>query len=139
MTTATVGDVYPSLTYADADAAITWLTDAFGFVPRLVVPGPDGTVMHSELQLGGAVVMVSSPKAEQRRVAPAPGGGLSHALSLYVPEPDAHAARAIAAGARVLREVRDEEYGGRGYMVADPEGHMWYFGTYRPGSHWARG
>lgn len=129
-------NLFPSLTYADAPAAIEWLCRAFGFTRRLVVPGPEGGVMHSELSLGPGVVMVSSPKPAQGRVAPEPGGGRSHALSLHITDPDAHHARAMAAGARILRELEDEEYGGRGYMVADPEGHIWYFGSYRPGEHW---
>ncbi len=130
--------IYPSLTYADAPAAIDFLCRAFGFERRLVVPGPGGTVLHSELSLGPeVVVMVSSPKPEQRRLAPADlGPGTAHALSLWVPDPDAHHARAVAAGARILRDLQDEEYGGRGYMAADPEGHPWYFGSYRPGAWW---
>jgi uncharacterized glyoxalase superfamily protein PhnB len=57
----TPSDIHPCLTYADASAAIEWLCRAFGFSKRLVVPGLDGTVRHSELSLGTGVVMVSSP------------------------------------------------------------------------------
>ena len=60
-------DVYPSLVYDDANAAIDWLCRAFGFTRRFVVPGENGRVEHSELSLGNAVVMISSPKAEFRR------------------------------------------------------------------------
>jgi uncharacterized glyoxalase superfamily protein PhnB len=56
-------------------------------------------------------------------------------LSLFVPDPDAHYATAMAAGASLVRPLRDEEYGARGYMVSDPEGHLWYFGNYRPGDY----
>jgi uncharacterized glyoxalase superfamily protein PhnB len=42
----------------------------------------------------------------------------------------------VAAGATVVRELRDESYGGRGYEARDPEGHLWYFGTYVPGEWW---
>jgi uncharacterized glyoxalase superfamily protein PhnB len=62
--------------------------------------------------------------------------GLPQALSLYVADPDEHYARAVAAGATVVRALQDEEYGARGYMVADPEGRLWYFGNYRPGGYW---
>jgi uncharacterized glyoxalase superfamily protein PhnB len=130
-----VGDVYPSLTYADAPAAIDWLCRAFGFTKRFVVPGPGGGVMHSELSCGEAVVMVSSPKPDQKRFAPGDAGA-SAALSLYVADPDAHCTRARQAGAVILRDLRTEEYGARGYMAQDPEGHVWYFGDYRPGGHW---
>jgi uncharacterized glyoxalase superfamily protein PhnB len=57
-------------------------------------------------------------------------------LSVYVPDPDAHCKQALAAGARLVRPLRTEEYGARGYRVADVEGHLWYFGNYRPGEFW---
>jgi len=129
-----VGDVYPSLTYADASAAIEWLCAAFGFERRLLVPGDDGDVRHSELSLGRAVVMVSSPKPDQGRVAPT--GHCSSALSVYVADPDAHYERAVAHGAEVVHALQDEEYGARGYQVLDLEGRLWYFGSYRPGRWW---
>jgi uncharacterized glyoxalase superfamily protein PhnB len=127
---------YPSLTYEDATAAIAWLCRAFGFRQRLLVPGEDGAVMHSELSLGSAVVMVGSPRPEERRLAPRALAGLHQTLSVTVANPDAHHARAVAEGARILRPLQDEDYGSRGYMAEDPEGHVWYFGTYRPGAWW---
>jgi len=132
----TVGDVYPSLTYDDAYAAIDWLCKAFGFTPRLVVPGPDRRVEHSELTLGAAVIMISSPKPEMGRIGQKGLSGVSQALSIRVDDPDTHYRQAKASGAAIIRDLRDEEYGSRGYMTKDPEGHVWYFGTYRPGAHW---
>jgi uncharacterized glyoxalase superfamily protein PhnB len=134
--TLTVGDVYPSLTYDDAPAAIEWLTRAFGFTARLVVPGPGNRVLHSELTLGATVIMVSSPKPEAGQISPRNLPGVSQALSLRIDDPDAHFRTAKAAGAVIVRDLRDEEYGSRGYMAKDPEGHLWYFGTYRPGAYW---
>ena len=131
-----VGDIYPTLTYHDAQAGIEWLCRAFGFQPRLVVPGENDTVMHSELSLGGAVVMVSSPKPETGRVGPRMAGEMCHGICVHVDDPDAHYARAKAAGAEITRELQDEDYGSRGYVTKDPEGHVWYFGTYRPGEWW---
>lgn len=100
------------------------------------MPGPDGTVVHSELSLGPGVIMVSSPKPAAGRVGPQTLGSVSHALCVRVDDPDAHYARAKAAGAKILQELKDEDYGSRGYMAQDPEGHQWYFGTYQPGAHW---
>lgn len=129
-------NIYPSLTYDDALAAIEWLCRAFGFTKRLVVPGPNNRVEHSELSLGTGVVMIGSPKPEDHRVSPKALPGVSQALSVFVEDPDAHCKVAVAAGARIVRELRTEDYGARGYMALDPEGHLWYFGTYRPGEHW---
>lgn len=129
-------DIYPSLTYNDASAAIEWLCRAFGFTKRFVVPGSDGRIEHSELSLGTGVVMIGSPKPELGRLSPVGLAGVSQALSVFVEDPDEHFKAAVAAGARVVRELRTEEYGARGYEVVDPEGHVWYFGNYRAGSYW---
>ena len=129
-------DIYPSLTYEDAPGAIDWLCRAFGFTRRFVVPGPPGRIEHSELSLGTGVVMIGSPKTEDHRASPNGLLGAAQALSVFVEDPDAHFVLAVAAGARVVRELRTEEYGARGYMVLDPEGHLWYFGNYRPGEFW---
>jgi uncharacterized glyoxalase superfamily protein PhnB len=129
-------DIYPSLTYENALSAIDWLCNAFGFTKRFVVPGPENRVEHSELSLGTGVVMVGSPKTEDNRMSPKALSGVAQALSVYVEDPDAHYKVATAAGARVARELRTEEYGARGYMALDPEGHLWYFGNYRPGEYW---
>ena len=131
--------IYPTLTYDDAPAAIEWLCRAFGFTKRLVVPGPNGTVMHSELSLGSGVIMVSSPKPEQRRISPRGLKGVPQAVCVHVDDPDVHFARAVRAGGKILRDLQDEEYGSRGYSVEDPEGHSWYFGTYLPGAYWEDG
>ena len=132
-------DIYPSLTYDDAPAAIAWLTQAFGFTSRFVVPGPDKRVEHSELSIGNGVVMISSPKPDEQRLSPRSLAGYSQALSIYVADPDAHYEVAMAAGATLIRPLQTEEYGARGYMVTDPEGHIWYFGNYRPGAYWSDG
>ena len=129
------GNLYPSFCYADAPRALEFLEHAFGFRRRLVVPGPGGTILHSELEFEGGVVMVSSPKPE-RDWRPPEGPGRSAGLCVRVADPDAHFARAKAAGARIVQELRNEDYGSRGYIARDPEGHEWYFGTYVPGAHW---
>lgn len=129
-------DIYPSITYNDANAAIDWLCKAFGFTRRFVVPGLDGRVEHSELSIGTGVVMVGSPKPELGRISPIGMAGVCQALNVYVEDPDEHYRIAVAAGARVIRELRTEDYGARGYEVLDPENHVWYFGDYRAGSYW---
>jgi len=131
-----LSNIYPGLSYDDAPAAIEWLCRAFGFTKRLVVPGPDGTVMHSELSLGPGVIMVGSARPAQGRLSPRGLGGVNAVLAVQVDDPDVHFKHAKAAGAVILQEVKDEEYGARGYMAGDPEGNQWYFGTYRPGAHW---
>ncbi|MBI3819859.1 MAG: glyoxalase [Planctomycetes bacterium] len=132
--------LYPTLTYADAPAAIDWLCRAFGFTKQFVVRDGKGAVMHSELSFGNGVIMVSSPKPSAGRVAPKPGPKTESqsAICAYVKDPDAHYAIAIAAGASITRELRNEEFGFRGYIATDIEGYSWYFGNYLPGEHWGQ-
>ena len=133
----TPSDIHPCLSYDDAPRAIDWLCKAFGFVKRFAVTGPDGAIFHSELSLGTGVIMVSTAKPDASLVSPLRTKGLlTQALSVYVPDPDAHHKAAVAAGANITRPLQDEDYGARGYMAEDLEGHQWYFGNYRPGAYW---
>lgn len=119
--------VWPCLSYSDAPVAIRFLVEAFGFEERLVVPGErEGTIVHAELRWPeGGGLMLGSAEGEFH-VKP------GHA-SVYVvtDQPDELFARASAAGAQVVRGLRDEEYGSRGFTVRDVEGNLFSFGTYR--------
>lgn len=124
-TTATV-TAYPIVRYADATAALTWLRDAFGLRTIMEHPNDDGTLMHAELHLGNAVLMFGSARDG------APVGGYEVYLALDADAIDAHHATAVAAGARITRELDDTGYGSREYTALDSEGNAWSFGTYRP-------
>lgn len=131
-----LSDITPSLSYDDAPAAIEWLCRVFGFTKRLVIPGPDGIVIHSELSLGTGVIMVNTARPDSGRLSPANLAGVNQAICVQVDDPDAHYARSSAAGAEILQELEDAEHGSRGYGVKDLEGHHWFFATYRPGTYW---
>jgi uncharacterized glyoxalase superfamily protein PhnB len=127
--------VSPSFQYEDAKAAIEWLQRAFGFEPRLVVPGEDGQIVHSEIWAGGSSFSVASASAKDslRRITPAQAGGAVTSLCYaVVDDVDAHYERAKAAGAEILMPPTDEDYGGRDYVCRDPGGYIWSFGTYAP-------
>ena len=132
----TSATIYPYFIYRDAPAMIAWLERAFGFQRRLVVEGTDRAVVHAELTLGDAVVMVSSPRAELNLRGAASLKATHAGCCCFVEDPDAHHARAVQAGAVVLFPLKETEHGSREYTVRDPEGVMWTFGTYRPGAYW---
>jgi uncharacterized glyoxalase superfamily protein PhnB len=113
---------------------VTWLAEAFGFEERLVVPAEDGRVAHAEMTYGTGMVMFGSIWDDDLNVTTpeALRGASTHGIFVIVEDPDAHQARAVAAGAEIVRELRDEDYGSRGYSARDPEGHLWHFGTYEP-------
>jgi uncharacterized glyoxalase superfamily protein PhnB len=121
--------VWPTLRYDDAPAAIRFLVEAFGFEEVAVHPGEDeGTVAHAELRWpGGGGLMLGSPRADSV-ITDLPSG--TGSIYIMTDEPDALYERAMAAGATVVREPRDEDYGSRGFTVRDPEGVFWSFGTY---------
>ncbi len=128
--------IIPTMRYADAVAAIDWLCRAFGFEKRLVVPGEDGTIVHSQLVLEDGMIMVGSVRDDDFGVLQRPpnmlGGVGTQSPYIVVGDADAHYERAVAAGAEIVLDVRDEDHGGRSYSCRDPEGHLWNFGTYNP-------
>lgn len=132
-----IADVSACLYYDDPAAAIEWLCKAFGLEKRLIVLGPEGRIEHSELTLGNSVVMVGDAAKRRLQSSPRRLPGSAHGLSITVTDPDAHFARSRSNGARITMELRDTDYGDRGYEAEDLEGHLWYFGKYRPGSYWS--
>jgi uncharacterized glyoxalase superfamily protein PhnB len=132
----TKATVIPCLRYRDAPAAIEWLCRAFGFEKHLVVPNQDGTIAHAQLSFGAGMVMLGSVvESEFGRLMKQPdeiGGAETQTAYVIVSDADAVYARAKAAGATIVVEIKDEDYGGRGFTCRDPEGHLWSFGTYDP-------
>jgi PhnB protein len=122
--------VIPYLFYADAAAAIEFLTKAFGFEERVRMPGPDGRIMHAEVGYQDNVVMLATAAEEVGTASPRELPGRNAMVLCYVDDVDAHYARAKAAGAKVPAEPEDQFYGDRTYRAEDPEGHQWYFHTH---------
>jgi uncharacterized glyoxalase superfamily protein PhnB len=119
--------LFTALHYTDGPAAAAFLREAFGFAPGLMVEAP-GVVHHGELRLGRDLLMISSSPKECGH-----WGVHAQCTCVLVDEPDAHFARATAAGATVLQPPQDTPYGARGYYVQDPEGFVWGFSNYRAG------
>ncbi|MFI5027819.1 MAG: VOC family protein [Solirubrobacterales bacterium] len=119
---------YPSLRYGDARAAIEWLEEAFGFEREMVVDGDADAVAHAQLKFGDGIIMLGSERDD---------GWGHHAGQSWVyvaveGDIDAHCERARDAGAEIVREPTDQDYGSRDYSARDLEGNLWSFGTYRP-------
>ena len=131
----TTATVIPALQYQDAPAAIDFLCKAFGFEKKAVYEGEGGSIAHAELTLGNGMVMLGSAKETdygKLLVRPRQVGGVTMSTYCIVADPDAHFARAKAAGAEITREPVTQDYGGRDYTCKDPEGNVWTFGTYDP-------
>lgn len=133
----TTATVISCMSYRDAPAAIEWLCNTFGFVKRAAHSGPDGAIVHAELTFGNGMIMLGSTRTDSAycKLIKQPGdiGGYeTQSVYLITTDPDEIYRRAKAAGARILIDIKNEDYGSRGFTCADIEGHIWTFGTYDP-------
>ncbi|HTU31240.1 MAG TPA: VOC family protein [Solirubrobacteraceae bacterium] len=130
--------LYPAVRYADADAALAFLIAALDAREREVYRDGSGAIHHGEIEIEGSVIFIGeyreAPPAASTPSGPPSAGQAPMSLYLVVADPDAHHARAAAAGATVTRELVDTDYGSREYSIVDPEGNGWSFGTYDPSS-----
>ena len=118
--------IFPCFRYRDARGAIRFLV-AVGF-DEAAVYGEGERVDHAQLDWPtGGSVMLGSERPDSA-IADLPAGVGS--AYVVVDNPDEVHARAVAAGATVIRGLADEDYGSRGFTMADPEGVLWSFGTY---------
>jgi uncharacterized glyoxalase superfamily protein PhnB len=112
--------VIPVLVYPDVRAAVAFLEAAFGFSERVQI----GEDHRAQLAFGDGAVIVGDVHGERR--APRPGEE-THQVVVRVEDARAHCERAREAGALILMEPRDFEYGERQYHAEDPAGHRWTF------------
>lgn len=126
-------NIFPALRYDDAEAALTWLRDAFGFTEHAIHRGDDGTIHHAELQLGAGMIMLGQHRQDDWMDGNT-ADPMTSPIGMYVviDDPDALHARAVAAGATIVRGLTDQDYGSRDFSARDFEGNLWSFGTYSP-------
>ncbi|APH72592.1 VOC family protein [Aquibium oceanicum] len=124
--------IYPTLRFRDAAKMIDWLSEAFGFTVHAKHMA-DGKVVHAELALGSSMIMCGDVKDDAYGAmvgAPESQGGKS--VYIAIDDADVACERARAAGAEILEEPVDRDYGSRDFICRDPEGNVWCFGTYWP-------
>jgi uncharacterized glyoxalase superfamily protein PhnB len=112
--------VTPALNVSDAKALIAFCKKAFGGKLRSSAPGPDGKLMHAEVEIGDSMIMLSDAVMEPARPAN---------LFLYVPNVDKTFGKAVKAGAKPLMPVADQFWGDRHGRVEDPWGNRWSIAT----------
>ena len=117
--------VTPYLLYEDGEAAIEFLTRAFGFREIDRTTGGAGG-LHAELETApdGGRIYLGQPPGDFRNPATV---GATASVYVLVDEVDGHYARANAAGAETIEELQDVPFGHRRYGCVDPQGHEWYF------------
>jgi uncharacterized glyoxalase superfamily protein PhnB len=127
MTTDNPG-VWPCLMYRDAEAARLFLTEVFGFTETLTVRDND-RIAHAEVKWPeGGGVMYGSAGNNPDYPQPVPG---TQWVCVYTKDPDVVYRRAVEAGAKIVTEPYDTDYGAHNVGIADSEGNIWTFGTYQ--------
>ena len=129
--------VIPAMRYRDCVAAIEWLCKALGFEKNALYMGENNLVMHAQLTFGNGMIMLGSAQndreSSKQMVQPEEIGmrETQHAC-LIVSDADEIYATAKAAGAEIVGELKEMDYGGKAFSCRDPEGHLWSVGTYDP-------
>jgi PhnB protein len=121
--------ISPYMGFKDASRAIEFYIKAFDAKERYRLTEPSGRIGHAEVCIGRATIMLSDEYPDFGAVSAQTLGGCPIALQLYVTDVDAVVARAVKAGATVLRPVKDEFYGDRAGQIADPFGYKWMIAT----------
>jgi uncharacterized glyoxalase superfamily protein PhnB len=127
---ATLNGAFPIVPYREPWAAIAWLTKAFGAHPTVLSPSdPSEPFGHAEILVGTGVVMISDTGHADTSAFCLPGPVVVYVV---VEDPDALHTRAVAAGAEIVMDLTDQDYGSREFAARDLEGNVWSFGTYSP-------
>jgi uncharacterized glyoxalase superfamily protein PhnB len=122
--------------YRDAPAAIEFLCNVFGFEKHLVVPGENGIIAHAQLTLGNGMIMLGSVRDNEFgkliKQLDEIDAKVTQSPYIIVADIDDHYEQAKEAGADIIMELEEQDYGGKLYVARDPEGHVWNFGSYDP-------
>ena len=125
--------VTPYLIIKDAANAIEFYKNVFGATELMRMAGTAGTIVHAEIKIGDSAIMLAEEPTDDtslRGKSPHSLGDSSVVISLYVEDADATAAKAVAAGAKLLAPIEDRFYGDRAGRLEDPFGHIWIIGTH---------
>ncbi|HUB14471.1 MAG TPA: VOC family protein [Acetobacteraceae bacterium] len=122
--------VTPHLICAGAADAIEFYKQAFNATEQSRLPGPGGKLMHASIRIGDSTVMLVDENPQYGALGPKALKGSPVVIHLYVPDVDAFAAQAVAAGAKITMPVTDMFWGDRYGQLEDPFGHRWSVATH---------
>ncbi len=125
--------VTPQLTLDNAAQAIEWYKQALGAEEKGRAVGPDGKIMHAEIQIGDSRIMLNDPMMGGK--GPKAIGGSPASLWIYVEDCDALFNRAVAAGGKVadgpMGQMANQFWGDRCGTLTDPQGYKWTIATHK--------
>ncbi|WP_437332763.1 VOC family protein [Sorangium sp. So ce394] len=119
--------VVSHLVVAGASDAIAFYKKAFGAIEKLRLADPErgGAIVSAELVIGDSVLTLADEAPQWNARGPKALGGSPIVITLNVEDPDAVAARAIKAGAKIIYPINDQLYGRREGRIEDPFGYQW--------------
>ncbi|MDA0239542.1 MAG: VOC family protein [Proteobacteria bacterium] len=120
----------PYIYLKDTNAAIAFYAKAFGATERSRIEGPGGSIMHAEIDIGGAVVMLADANPDWDMRTPDELGGRSSSVFIYVPDVDATFVKVVENGGTIAEEAKDMFWGDRFGQIVDPFGHKWGIATH---------
>jgi len=121
----------PYLIIKDAARALEFYKKAFGATEIHRMADPSGKIMHAEIKIGDSILMVADEFPQMGARSPQALGGTPVGIFLYVPDVDATARQALAAGAKELQPIKDQFWGDRYGKFEDPFGHQWAIATHK--------
>jgi PhnB protein len=121
----------PYLRVKGASKAIEFYKNAFGAREVMRLADPGGRIGHAELEIGDSRLMISDEFPEMGLLAPHTSEEAPLVIHFYVEDVDSVLRMAVNAGARVVREAKDEFYGDRTCKLVDPFGHYWFVATHK--------
>ena len=122
--------ITPYLIFEDANSAIHFYEKAFGAQELFRMP-MGNRIGHAEIQIGNSRIMLADEAPQMDAYGPQHHNGSPVSLMLYVEDVDSFTKKAVAAGAKVLRPVKDQFYGDRSGTLTDPFGHVWTIATHK--------
>ena len=120
----------PYLIIKGAATALEFYKKAFDATELMRMPAPGGTVGHAEIKIGKAIIMLADEFPQMNCKSPQAYGGSPVSIMLYVQDVDTFVNRAVTAGAKLLRPVKNQFYGDRSGSLEDPFGHQWHIATH---------
>jgi PhnB protein len=122
--------VTPYLIVNGAAKALDWYKKVFGAKEEMRMPMPDGKIGHAEMQIGDSHIMLADEHPDMGYTGPGSHGGTPVSIMLYVEDVDSVFKNAVANGAKVRQDLKDQFYGDRNGTITDPFGHVWTVSTH---------
>jgi PhnB protein len=121
---------YLIISNGKAARALDWYRDVFGASEVMRFPMPDGKIVHAETRIGDSHIMLADEFPEMGYRGPESLGGSSGLIMIYVESADSVFKKAVAQGAKVKQDLKDQFYGDRNGTITDPFGHDWTLATH---------